>query len=385
MQFVPRLFRLAACLSLVAATMLSIAGSATAGEAGDVGFVPRASTPDALQRAEPLDDHLSGLSEQEPRVCVDADGDDLAAIRRELVPGSAGAGAITVSPASTEFQGITGGSSYRHCIVVHNRGDEVERYRLTTLDIVGSPNPRQQQDIIEPPTALGSWVRPLITEFAVQPGERVWIPLLIEPPGDLPLGTLTAGIRVTQLRPEAEDVTGAAIRPSVTHRLHLTVPGGTARKLEVRDVRAPRVLWHGDGPIAYRARFVVANRGSILDVYDVRLRVRGLGRQVGTASVPTSTVLPGGANSVVLVWDELPWIGWYSPRATVRSRAGEAEVELPNLLILPPWPVVIALLAALLLPILALLLRWRRRRSEWRGYLDDEDLDDGAADDAAYP
>lgn len=368
----PRLRWILPCLLPLALVAASAAARST-----DIGFVPDTASPAEIAAAERLEEHLSGLSVQEPPLCR-----EVTAPVRQRDPNSVGEGEITVSPASTEMTDLEATSSYAYCFVVHNRGSDARRFQVSTLDITGAPDPRQQQLVVDPPRALGTWVRPATTEFSLAPGERIFVPYVLETPASLPGGTLTAGIRVTELPGPDAPAAGAVIQPSVVHRLHLTLPGGVARPLDVSQVRAPRLLSHDDAPIAYRARFVVTNRGTVLDVYEVRLDVKGLfGRRVGGAEVPTSTVLPNGANQVSMTWRQLPWIGWYRPRATVESRAGEVQVELPRLWILPSRPWLVAIVVAILLPFVALVVRWRRRRAEWQHYLDEEHDDEHGEDD----
>ena len=161
------------------------------------------------------------------------------------------------------------------------------------------------------------------------------------------------------------------------HKVVITFPGGRNEKLNVTDVRAPRVLSHKNGEKSYVLRLNVQNVGNMVEVHQTKLKMGGLGRTVGSASSGDSVLLPNGAERVVIRIDDMPWIGIYRPKGTVSGRAGDVALDLPWLIVLPPWPFVLAIVIALLIPVFVVVRHRLQARADWQDYLDDEDGDDG--------
>lgn len=299
-------------------------------------------------------------------------------VDRDVIEGSHGAGTIVLSPAVTEVKDLQPSTVYAHCLMIHNRQSKPQRFELSNVDLVGSANPDQQQEFLDPPSVLGTWIRTAVDAITLQPGERARIPYSITTPASLPGGSLSAAIKVVQVDEVGPVQGGAKVVPAVLERIYLTLPGGVSKPLVISDERAPKLLQRRKRQLTYTARFNVRNDGTITDVYTVDLNVEGLGRRVGSVHRAPATILPGGAGRVDLVWSEVPWIGWFRPVALVRSRAGTVEVVFPHVWVLPATPYVAALMVAALLPVLFVLVSWRRRRQEWLAYLDDELLDEEA-------
>ena len=370
----------AATLVLLAMAMLLATAATVAAAVNDEtnGLVPTVATTERLEAAEEIDkEELTGLSKEQPNICTGVE------INRDLplTPASPRSG-VGVFPAQVEVDSLKPGSSYRSCVVVVNTADTQETYQLSTIELIGSPDPDVGLELQLDPVSIGTWIHPLVTKVTVPPGASVEIPYLIDVPQTVPAGSVIGGLRLTSAPSGTEST---AFANSVVHRVYGTFPGGQNRRLDVTDVSAPRLLSKRKGDLAYRAKYIVTNKGAIVDVFSSELVVRGLGRKVASAKTDPAVLLPDSAARQELVWRNLPWIGWYSPKVTIVTRNGNIDVPVPRVLILPPRPYVIALVAALLLPLVWFIWRTVRRRREWMQYIDEDDDDAIGEDDEADP
>lgn len=374
-------------LALVAVATVGLGASALPAAAGEAATAPelKALTPQIatkaeLARAEPLHPLLSGISKDYPDTCK-----GITEPLRERLTGIEPIEQFDIGPPQIESSNLTQGRTYLTCISIMNRAAKTVGFELTTVDIVGSPDPDQKQELRFQPSVVGTWLRPALTKVRLAPLERIFIPFVIDVPTGAPAGTNVGGLQVTRLdEAPGGGVTGAGIRVSSIQKLIITFPGGEAKPVRVSRLKAPWILSRNKSEKVYRARFIAHNESSIVDAYDVKLDMTGLGRSVGATRTDTSVLLPGGAERVVLRIGDMPWIGIYRPTAEIRGRGGEVPVRLPWLLVLPPWPYVVALVVAALLPLVALVRRWRARRAEWMLYLDDEEEDPEAEDAHAW-
>lgn len=301
-----------------------------------------------------------------PELCRDA---DTVSIKPSTSSSPNGASVIKVSPPSLDVARLEPDTSYRYCVYIFNQSGGPRTYLLSSVDLVGSSDPKQQVDIIDPPTAAGTWVQPAVPSVTVPARSDAIVPFVLRTPSSIPDGTSVAGLRIAN-PPLDDDQTG--FNASVLTYIYVTAGDAKPSTPEVRDVSAPRLMINGRDDVTYRARFNVSNPGRTIIEYDASLSVGAFGRTVHKSSRGRSPLLPGGSHDVVLEWKDVPWIGIYRPTAVLKHEGRSTEVRLPWLFILPPVPYVIAILAAILVPLAYVFYRWRRRRKEWMAYLMEE-------------
>jgi hypothetical protein len=352
--------------ALVAWVALPASPAMAAAPAASGPFSPTLATKAQLAAAQESNSRQSGLSAEYPDICHDAT--EPVRTREEH---SGIEGRVDLSPPLLEFASLTPGTSYRNCFTVHNLGTTAVHFDVFAVDIVGSRKADEQKELVSPPVGVGLYLHPAIRSFDLAPDESMLVPYLLDVPRNPPKGVSVGGLNVRQSPPSAE-ATGATITLAILHQVSITFPGGEAKPLAVAHVQAPWLLMRTKGEHVYRAKLDVTNVGTLLEVFDAKLTVHGLGRSVGSDSSGTGVLLPDGRRAIELDADDVPWIGIYRPHIRVSGRGGDVEVGLPWLLVLPPWPYVIALLIAILLPIFSLLRRWRQRRAEWHAYLAEE-------------
>lgn len=333
-------------------------------------YVPETATPAQVAAAQPAHGLLTGISKDFPAIC-----EGLQEPTREDAGAVGTSDRVDIGAPAIELEGLEPGRSYSYCFFVHNRATTKLGFRISATELVGSPDPNQKQDLVRPPVSVGTWIHPTLTQFTLAPGERLYVPYVIDVPVGAPGGTSAGALEVVRIdNPDAasEAASGAGFSITMLHKVFVTFPGGEARPLQVTSVVAPSVLSSGGADTGYVARFNVRNRGTVVETYTGRLQMRGLGMEVASSTSPVSILLPGAAERSRVRIADMPWIGIYKPRATVAGRDGKVEVPLPWLVVLPPWPYLVALALAVLLPLFVALRRWRQRRSEWARYLDED-------------
>lgn len=363
-----RMWALAGACVLLTCSPGGVAGAASAPDTP--GYVPRLATSAELGAATPLEGSglLVGISKDYPKICK---GRTATGLESTGVPATEER--TDLGPPVIELDRLQGGTSYVYCLFVDNRSPRDKTFTLTAVEIVGSDDPDTKQSVISPPVSVGTWLHPAATRFEIGSGERFYVPYVIDVPPNPPRGLVAGGLELSEVR--AGVATSPGFDISLVHKVFITFPGGEAKPLEYSNVRAPRILSRDKGQTSYTARFDVHNAGTLVDSYTVQLDMHGLLTKVGTAKSSPSLLLPNSSERSVSRVGDMPWIGFFRPTATLDGRDGEVEVELPWVLVLPPRPFVIAFLVALALPILAFVVRWRRRRREWMEYLAEEEED----------
>lgn len=354
-----------ACLVGAAFPILPEARGVSAGDGGS------AALSAAIADAPPLHDKRVGVSQSEPDYC----GPELT---RETNPNAANRSSIEVGPPKFLVEDLAESRVWRHCISVLNRFDEQRIVELSTLDVVGSLDPDVTVETRDEPGGAGAWIELPVQRLELEPGERALVPYLLRLPDEMPVGTVVGAIRVTDVT-NAAVTGGTRITRSLVSQLQITSPGGEARDLDIRSVRSTRFIWTGRDPEVIRATFTAVNQGTVLDTMEGRLVVDGLfGREVADIGGTPDVVLPSSAQRVTLRWDGVPFMGIYFPELRVKSTTGTRTVDLPNVIVLPPWPYIVGLVLALAMLVFGMV---RRRRNAWREYLEDED---GADDDDGF-
>jgi hypothetical protein len=349
-------------IALVAYVLMGAA--AHAAQAPDA--PPDAALQARIEAAPRLDDVRTGISTSEPEYCS-------ASLVRSVNPNAANRSGIEAGPPKFLVEGLTAGSTWRHCVSIHNRSPEVRAVRIELLDITGSLDPNVRVETRPQPISVGSWITPLVTELVLEPGERVLVPYLLEVPTTPPGGTVAGGISVQDTM--GSDLAGAGTRitRAVILQLQVTFPGGRAAPLQVEVERSTRFVWTGRDPDRAAATYTVSNVGEVVDLASPRLLVGGLfGRRVASVTAFPEVIIPQSALQYRTVWTNLPWIGVYRPTLEVKSGVDTQRIELPRVWVAPPWPVLLGFVLAVLLAVWGIV----RRRQEWRAYLDEEDGDD---------
>jgi hypothetical protein len=346
----------------------------TQGEAStDTGaYTPVTATSAQIKAATNAQPYLVGLSKDYPAIC-----DGVTDAKVEDTGAKTTSDRVDVGAPDIELEKLTPGTTYSYCFFIQNVGAKAIDFQISAVELVGDSDPNVKQQLVRPPKSVGTWLHPIGTHFHVEPGFRQYVPYTIVVPPHPPAGTSAGALEVVRLEGVGKDVAGAGFFISMLHKVLITFPGGTNKKLQVSDVRAPHVLTPENGHKSYVLRFDAHNVSNLVDVHHTDLSMSGLGRTISKTPSADSVLLPGGAEQVELRVKDMPWIGIYHPKAVLHGNGGDVQISLPWLFVMPPWPFVIAIIVALLLPVFVYVRHLLRSRAEWRAYLEEEEDGDG--------
>lgn len=278
---------------------------------------------------------------------------------------------LALSPPRFATIDATIGQTERVWLTVRNLTPDQLTIRLSTIPLRGSSDPTS---LVTPATDARSAVARDWVSFATEPmlqlqsATQVAVPVDIAIPTDARPGTyalaLVASQRIGIPSPGGVEARGARVivHADVSSQLVIRVPGDALSNARLRVLDAPRFIW-GGRPTQFVAR--VENRGDTDLLIDGQVELAAF---LGTASRTLEAsgprhgqlTLPDGVREVRMRWSDTPLIGWFKPELVVVGGKGSGvriTKELPAVLILPPWWLILLVALAIALPFHA-----RRRR-----------------------
>jgi hypothetical protein len=331
-------------------------------------------TPAEIAAATAIKPYLHGASVTEPDLCVTEDGAPITSITTERDFGAVEGNGLRISPGGYDIADLVPGRDYRLCLVVKNYSPEPATIAIDDVDLRASDSADAGIDLIDQTSGVGSWVVPATRTFVAEKGTSYKIPYILRVPDKLPAGTIVGGVRAVR---QAID---QPVQAAVTQRLYISSPGGSRGSLKIEDVSSNRLITGKPGKAALNVHYTMRNVSDYLNGIKGALEISGLGRTVAKRKTPPTTLLPDETQRVDLREDGLPWIGVYRPTLRFETSTGVVEKKLPLVWVLPPWPFVVALLLAIIVPLFILARRWWENRQDWQQYLD-EDFDEDEYDD----
>lgn len=287
-----------------------------------------------------------------------------AGVRQEPLAGDSPVEGLFVSKGTV--QPIEPGTTIRVPIRLRNTSARPLRIRPVAIPGRGADDDGSLVDVdpaagSDPNRNATRWVRFPFETLALQARSAATFDVTVRAPRTARPGAhavlLTFNVPTTAASsgPGVSGVGGAA------STLVLRVAGATTPDLRLSGVSGPRVVWSGDAP-TFRAR--VTNEGDTALDLDAQVQLRTFWGSSGRLlRADSQLVLPGGRRTFELTYSDPPLFGRFAPRVTVVGGEGSdlrVSRELPAVWVLPPWWFVIALLAALALPVWV----WRRSRRD---------------------
>ncbi len=301
-----------------------------------------------------------------------------AAVERTVLgPNDEPTGLVIVSPFRIE-QDVQPGIRQTIEMTLTNDSDKAVDITVSPTDLAASADPRNFVEKVEDGEfGAGDWLVSEVTDDRLQPWEKISFSLVIDPPTDAAVGTNMAGLSIDTAIAEgapgtADQLTGA-LRAEALVQIFLTVPGPIKHDLRIVDVDVRDTLVLGS------QRFVVwdityRNAGTVNEHVTGTVDIKSIfGNTAHRERLAESLVLRGSSRTHRLIWRDLPWVGAFTPHVKVRGDDVKTVRATGERVVVFPWWLPVAILAAIVLPAIFL---WWRRRQEWKLYLDDESWDD---------
>lgn len=292
-------------------------------------------------------------------------------------------GRIFISPGRVE-QDVQPGVEGLFTVELTNDSDQPFDVTLKTTDLGQSVDPRGVANQVEDGEfGAGDWLIPEVEDLRLKPWEQVTFAVKIAPPLTAPIGTNLAGLVVDS------SVAGGAVgskdsdsmfRVEGLIQVFLTVPGPVKHELRIVDVdiRDSLVL-EGNRFAVWDVTF--ENRGTVNEHVAGSVNIRSVfGNSAHRTRLKELIVLRGSKRTHRVIWNDLPWVGMFTPDVQVRGDDAKLVKATGERVVVFPWWLPVALVLAIVLPWAWI---WWRRRQEWQLYLEDENWDESGDEDGA--
>lgn len=199
-----------------------------------------------------------------------------------------------------------------------------------------------------------SWVTPEARTVTLKPGYSVTVEIVVSVPKDADPASYVVGITATSRSKAPSGATGVTAYSRVVSTLVVDVNGTARKKFIARASSSTKLVF------LKRTAYVTAeieNTGMRYLSVQPEVRLDGIiGVNSGIIQGREVATLPGGKRIVSVHLTDLPLVGLYRPTLTLSDGTATTKFSYPAVWVLPPWWILVALVAAVALPV------WRRRR-----------------------
>jgi hypothetical protein len=268
---------------------------------------------------------------------------------------------FVLEPAKNEVI-LEPGQSTREKISIINRMDKSVTFQIQVEDIVGSDNMFEQVKLLgedRGPYSLKDFIIPEITEFTLESGEKITIPVDVNLPTDSEprgyYGALIVSSKGEESNSSVDD--GASGTTQIVTRLGsiflVRVNGDLLESSRISDFKTvgPEQKLYSDHPKGFEVS--VKNEGNVHLVHYGEIKIKNmLGREVGSLPINAFFSLPDSTRYREIKWPESFAFGFYSAEVYLYQGFGDENEFLNDKIsfFVLPWKlVVIALTVAIIL------------------------------------
>lgn len=289
----------------------------------------------------------------------------------EDLPGAAVENDFVLGPGKTELW-VDPGDEYTKELMITNRLGKTMNFKIEIEDFKGSQNPEETVIFLgeeRGPYSLKDYLKPEITEFTLNQGQRMILPVEISIPKDAEPGGLYGAVLVTsnppltELEAEKEKAKGQVKLISRLGALFfIRVKGEVNENGLVKDFRIEK-RYYEKGPISFEILF--QNQGNVhLAPYGI-VEIRNiLGRKIDEIELDPWFVMPDSLRSREVEWSRGSLFGKYTALASI-NRGYQDIIDQKSIEFwVIPWKILLGVLVGLFLMIFSL--RWMFSRFEIR-------------------
>ncbi|OGY77125.1 MAG: hypothetical protein A2295_03490 [Candidatus Jacksonbacteria bacterium RIFOXYB2_FULL_44_15] len=265
-------------------------------------------------------------------------------------------GDFVLGPGKTELS-LDPGDSVIQELYITNRVGERRVFKVEGEDFTGSDDPAEAIKLLgqeRGPYSLKDYIKPEQSEFILEHGERMILPVQISIPIDAQPGGLYGSILVSTAPPkedfEISDNVAAGQMKLVTRvgsLFFVRVKGEVVEDgvLESITMASPGKTVYESGPVRFRLAY--RNRGSVYLTPYGKIEITNLlGKKIGEAIVDPWFVMPGSLRSREVDWDRAMLFGRYRAKASINRGYGDVIDQKVTVFWVIPWKR-IALIAAI--------------------------------------
>jgi hypothetical protein len=262
---------------------------------------------------------------------------------------------VTLDPGQTETRNV----------MVTNRTGHTQAFKVVLEDFIGTSDGSAAVRFLGDapgPYSIREGIKPEVTEFTLDQGQRINIPITIKAADDKEPGGYYTALIVSNVPDDLAQGSGAQVVSRVAQLIFTRVTGPVEETGTLRDFKLkPEHLVYGGGP--YTFEMLMQNEGSVhLAPYGTVIVRNIFGSEVGGAPVDAYYALPHSMRYREVTIDRPNLFGLYRAELTLhhgyKTRPDEISTMTVWFVVLPWKPLLVVLIIAVLL---ALAIRYVRR------------------------
>ncbi|HAE36484.1 MAG: hypothetical protein UR85_C0005G0008 [Candidatus Nomurabacteria bacterium GW2011_GWF2_35_66] len=264
---------------------------------------------------------------------------------------------FVVEPGKTEIF-VNPGENITKSITITNRIGKNIKFKLTTEDMIGTNDSLSPIKLLgdeKGPYSVKNFIEPEISEFSLELGERIVIPVKVSVPLDAePRGYY--GALIVSNEPEvigdtsSKETEGKArlvSRIGSLFFLRINGEGKESGDLEDFKIIGPNKTFYENRPKGFEIAF--KNTGNVHLVPHGRITIRNiLGRDVGSIPVDAYFSLPDSIRYREVLWEEGSGLGRYTANLSLFPGFGNENQESSVAFWIIPWKILLATFVGLI-------------------------------------
>jgi len=264
---------------------------------------------------------------------------------------------FVVEPGKTEIF-INPGQTETRNISITSRIDKPVKFRLSAEDMVGSSDGESPVKLLgdeKGPYSIKDFMKPEITEFTLNLGEKITIPVKVSVPVDAePRGYY--GALIVSNEPEVngegqtevtQGKTRIVSRIGSLYFLRINGEGKESGNLENFKISGPSKIFYENRPKGFEIAF--KNTGNVHLVPHGIITIKNiLGRDVGAIPVDAYFSLPDSTRYREVLWGEGTGLGRYTANLSLYPGYGNTNQDASVAFWIIPWKILLATFVGLI-------------------------------------
>lgn len=265
---------------------------------------------------------------------------------------------FVVEPGKTEIF-VNPGDTVTKSITITNRIGKTVKFKLTTEDMVGTDDATSPIKLLGDetgPYSIKNFITPEISEFSLDLGEKITIPVTISIPADAePRGYY--GALIVSNEPEVLDTeqsTSTEGKATLVSRigslffLRINGEGQEAGSLDSFKIIGPGKAFYENRPSGFEISF--KNTGNVHLVPHGKIIIKNIfGKDVGEIPVDAYFSLPNSIRYREVLWDQGTGLGRYTANLSLYPGYGNENQEASISFWIIPWKILIATFVGLVI------------------------------------
>ena len=276
---------------------------------------------------------------------------------------------FVLGPGKTDLNLDPGSEIVKNLMITNRLGREMN-FKIDIEDFTGSDDPEKTVVLLgseKGPYSLKDYLKPEITEFALQHGQRIILPVRIQIPEDAEPGGLYGSVLVSTDPPETEPERSKGQTRIISRlgMLFLIRVNGEITEdgfLHEFKISEPQKLFYEKGPIPFELLF--QNNGNVhLSPYGKIEIINLMGKKVGELEVDPYFAMPDSLRKREIQWGREQLFGRYTATLFLnRNYVGEENIIDQKTITFWAFPWKMMLVVIIGIVFLILLIRWFFRK-----------------------